>query len=150
MELIYIYSRDRGIYQLQEKSRKTDYKLLEGFISLIPEQKVFPKYLYVHSDGRLILNSTLNREIKSREIEIKINNNCRKIALIPNGDKNHRFTKNGTTRNVQLVRILTTKKIQIPAAFKMELDTESGVWIGELDKNIKRVNKCPVKTPVVE
>lgn len=131
-----IYSRDRGIYQIKEKSTEEYYPILKGFTTLIPEKKISPKYVYIHADGSIILNGKLNKEINSRQIEIRINNNGKKLALIPDGKNNHKFTKNGSTKNIGLLKELKNKHIGVPVTYAIELDKDSGIWIGELCKNM--------------
>lgn len=131
-----IYSRDRGIYQIKEKNTEECYPILKGFTTLMPEKRVSPKYIYIHADGSLILNGKLNKEIKSRQIEIRINNNGKKLALIPDGKDSHKFTKNGRTKNIGLLKELKSKRIIVPVTYAMELDKNSGIWIGEIYKNM--------------
>lgn len=131
-----IYSRDRGIYQIKEKSMEEYYPIFKGFTTLMPEKKISPKYVYVHADGSIILNGKLNKEINSRQIEIRINNNGKKLALIPDGKNNHKFTKNGSTKNIGLLKELKNKHIGVPVTYAIELDKDSGIWIGELCKNM--------------
>ena len=131
-----IYSRDRGIYQIKEKNTEECYPILKGFTTLMPEKRISPKYVYIHADGSLILNGKLNKEIKSRQIEIRINNNGKKLALIPDGKDNHKFTKNGRTKNIGLLKELKSKRIIVPVTYAMELDKNSGIWIGEIYKNM--------------
>ena len=102
----------------------------------MPEKKISPKYVYIHADGSIILNGKLNKEINSRQIEIRINNNGKKLALIPDGKNNHKFTKNGSTKNIGLLKELKNKHIGVPVTYAIELDKDSGIWIGELCKNM--------------
>lgn len=132
---IEIYSRDRGVYQIQEK--EAAHTLLEGFITLMPEQKVRACYIYVHSDGNLVLNGELNREIKSREIEICINHDGKKIALIPDGKNCHKFTKSGRVKNMELLGKLRRGHVSIPAVFEMKKNENADIWMGEICKNMK-------------
>ena len=130
-----IYSRDRGVYQLREKSaeEKKD-SLLDGFTVIMPCQKNVSRYVYIHSDGSVRINSALNREMKSQQIEIRISDTGKQLALIPDGDNSHKFTKTGQTKNMEIVKRLKGNHINIPAAYEMELDRDSGIWIGELCK----------------
>ena len=137
-----IYSRDRGVYQIKEKNREEVYPILQGFTTLIPEKKVSPTYVYVHADGSIILNGKLNKEIKSRQIEIRINNYGKKLALIPDGTDNHKFNKNGSTKNIGLLKALKSKRIGVPVTYVMELDKNSGIWIGEVYKNTSISTNC--------
>ena len=131
-----IYSRDRGIYQI--KQSENNCLELNDFTTLIPEKKVSPKCIYIHEDGSLVLNGKLNQEIKSREIEIKIHNSGKEVALIPNGECCHKFTKSGRTKNADLIKRLKSKHVNIPATFEMEQDKTSGVWFGKLHNKIKK------------
>ncbi|MBT9788474.1 hypothetical protein GPK90_03740 [Clostridium sp. MCC344] len=127
-----IYSRVRGVYQLKEEKKQA---MLAEFITLMPEEKNTSYYTYIHTDGNIVLNGKLNREIDSRQIEIKITNDGVKIALIPNGEKNHRFTKSGKTKNMELLKRLKSNHISVPTAYEMKLDKKTGVWIGTVNKN---------------
>lgn len=145
-----IYSRDRGIYQLKEKKKKEDYPILAEFTTLMPEEKVFPCYIYVHMDGSIVLNGKLNKEIKSRQIEIKITNSGKQIALIPNGEHNHKFTKSGKTKNMELLKKLKSNHLGVPATYEMELDKKTGIWIGEIGKNIVKKRNTSLKKTNLE
>ena len=112
-----IYSRDRGVYQLKEEKKQA---MLAEFITLMREEKNTSYYTYIHTDGNIVLNGKLNREIDSRQIEIKITNDGMKIALIPNGEKNHRFTKSGKTKNMELLKRLKSNHISVPTAYEMK------------------------------
>ena len=105
----------------------------------MPEQKISPKCIYVHGDGSLVLNGRLNAEIKTRQVEIKISNDGKKLALVPDGENNHKFTKSGRTKNTELVKKLKSKHISVPATFEMEQNKDSGIWIGEIHRNV--INK---------
>lgn len=69
---INIYSRNRGIYQLKNREKTENIPTLNGFVTLMPEATISPSYVYIHSDGNLVLNGKLNKEIESRHIEIMI------------------------------------------------------------------------------
>jgi hypothetical protein len=79
-------------------------------------------------------------EIKSRQIEIRVSSDGKKLALIPDGENNHKFTKSGRTKNEELVKRLKNKRIGIPATYEMEQDKDSGIWIGEIHKSFKVKN----------
>lgn len=140
-----IYSRDRGIYQIREKAEKNNYHILKDFSVLLPEQKVSPMCIYIHEDGILALNGKLNNEIESRQIEIRVHSDGRKIALIPDGENCHKFTKSGRTKNLDLVKLLRKKRINVPATFEMEQEKSSGIWIGEIQKNTETYNKKNIR-----
>ncbi len=132
-----IYSKDRGVYQIKDKNMQERNSILQGFTTLMPEQKLSSKYIYIHADGKLILNGRLNSEIKSRQIEIRISDNGKKLALIPDGEYNHKFTKNGSTKNMTLLKKLKNKHVSLPVTYEMKLDTNSGIWMGEICQNKK-------------
>lgn len=130
-----IYSKDRGIYQIKELDKKENSSILNGFITLMPEEKTSQKKIYIHSNGYLVLNGKLNKEIKTRQIEIKISGDGKKIALIPDGKNSHKFTKNGSTKNTNLLKLLKNKHISVPAIYEMEEDKYTEIWIGQICKN---------------
>ena len=80
-----------------------------------------------------MFNGKLNQEIRSREIEIKIHNNGREVALIPNGEYCHKFTKSGRSKNTELIKKL--KSSYDSKDVSVELDEETGRITG-LDKTI--------------
>lgn len=133
-------SRDRGVYQILENVEKEEAPFLQEFTTLLPEEKNSPKCIYVHSDGSLNFNGKLNGEIKSRQIEIRISDDGKRIVLIPDGKNNHKFTKSGRTKNTELIRTLKKKHIGVPATFEMERYMDSEIWIGEIIK-IKKNKK---------
>lgn len=135
-----IYSRDRGIYQLRKKEVEENNPALKDFVTIFPNQKSSPKCVYVHSNGKITMSGRLNAEIKARQIEIRISSDVKKIALIPNGEHSHKFTKAGGTKNDELVKKLKSRHHTLPVTFIMEQDEESGIWIGEIIKNLKTTN----------
>lgn len=132
-----IYSRDRGIYQLKKKRGEENNPALKDFVTIFPSHKTSPKCVYVHSNGKITMSGRLNAEIKTRRIEIRISSDIKKIALIPNGDHSHIFTKAGGTKNDELVKKLKNRHYTLPVTFIKEQDGESGIWIGEIVKNFK-------------
>lgn len=135
-----IYSRDRGIYQLRKKCLEETNHLLKGFETVFPTPRHSPECVYIHSDGKITLSGRLNAEIKTRQIEIRISSDAKKIAMIPNGEHSHKFTKAGTTKNDGLLKIMKNKHYTMPVAFSMKQDENSGIWIGEMQKNSKTAN----------
>ena len=135
-----IDSKERGVYQLKKEEKLP---LLKGFRIVLPKEKSSPKYIYIHDDGSIRLNSTLNHEIKSRTIQIRIDDTGKRIALIPDGEKGHKFNKGGYTKNDDLSKFLKSKRISVPATYEMNLDPEMGIWVGDWCKNpnMKKVTK---------
>lgn len=135
-----IDSKERGVYQLKKKEK---IPLLRGFTTVVPEEKSSPKYIYIHDDGSVRLSSTLNNKIKSRTIEIRLDNTGKRIALIPDGENSHKFSKSGCTKNSDLIKLLKGMHISVPATYEMNLDSKTGIWIGDWYKNlnVKKVRK---------
>ena len=133
-----IYSPDRGIYQIKEK--ENSHPVLKDFTTLMPEKRISPKCIYIHEDGSLFFNGKLNQEIKSREVEIRLHNNGKEVALIPDGENCHKFTKSGRSKNTELVKKLKSKHINMPATFEIEQDNDSGIWFGKLYNKAKKSN----------
>lgn len=130
-----IDSRERGIYCL--KKMEEDIRL-KGFTVLKPIDKVSRRCVYVHDDGKIILNGKLNGEILSRKIEIRLADNGEKLALIEDGKEYHRFTKSGHTKNIEIIRVLGKKKISFPICYEMEKKEE--IWVGNMIRT-KQVTK---------
>ena len=57
------------------------------------------------------------------------------MALVPDGENSHKFTKSGSTKNTNLLKILKSKHISIPATYEMEEEKYTGIWIGQICKN---------------
>lgn len=128
---INIESSERGVYAL--KNEQLDIGILDGFSILKPEEKKSQRYVYVHDDGKIILNGRLNNDIQSRNIEIRLKDDGEKIALIIDGSNCHRFTKNGHTINREFVKMLERKKIKFPLIYEMEQTNH--IWFGKLKKS---------------
>ena len=131
-----IVSKERGIYKLTKDKPK---ELLDNFILIEPEEKRENFCVYLHSDGKIILNGKLNHAINSREIEIRISNDGEQLALIANGTKCHKFTKNGYSKNPELLKIVKKKRVTLPICFNMEFNPVYKIWIG-------KINKTPLKS----
>lgn len=125
-----IESRERGVYCL--KVRK-EFSQLEGFSILKPAGNNVKRCVYIHSDGKIILNGKLNGEIASRKIELRIANKGEKLALIVEGNEPHKFTKSGHTKNSELIKILEKKNYVFPVCYEMEKVDD--IWIGSVKKS---------------
>ena len=132
-----IYSRKRGVYQIEQKEKpdeiKKNYPNPEDFVIVLPEEKTTPKYLYIQEDGYIRLNGKLNREIKSRQIEIRRTNDAEEIMLIPDGENSHKFTKNGHVKNTELVKEIKKKYKEFPVVFRMEWYANCKAWVGRVE-----------------
>lgn len=134
---IRIESKEKGLYYLKIEDESIR---LKGFTVLEPIERFSKKYIYVHENGKLVLNGKLNGEIISRNIEIRIADNGERIALIANGGRPHRFTKNGYTTNTELLKILARKKIKFPITYEIVEEEANYMWIGVLKRGEKREN----------
>ena len=130
-----IFSRDRGIYQLRKRKIRESNPLLKDLVTILPSEKTSPQRVYIHSDGKITISGKLNADIKTRQIEIRISSDAKRMALIPNGEHAHRFTKAGGTRNDELSKKLKNKHFSMPVTYMMEQDEKSGIWIGKMIKN---------------
>lgn len=129
-----IFSRDRGIYQLRKRKIRESNPLLKDLVTILPSEKTSPQRVYIHSDGKITISGKLNADIKTRQIEIRISSDAKRMALIPNGEHAHRFTKAGGTRNDELSKKLKSKHFSMPVTYMMEQDEKSGIWIGKMIK----------------
>lgn len=129
-----IFSRDRGIYQIRKREIRESNPLLKDLVTILPNEKTSPQRVYIHSDGKITISGKLNADIKTRQIEIRISSDAKRMALIPNGEHAHRFTKAGGTRNDELSKKLKSKHLSMPVTYMMEQDEKSGIWIGKMIK----------------
>lgn len=122
-------SRERGVYCLVKEGAN---QKLDGFVVLKPIDRVSKCCVYVHDDGKIIMNGKLNSKMTSRKIEIRIADNGERIALIEEGKECHRFTKSGHTKNPEMIKLLGKKKISFPVCFEMQ--QYGNVWMGKLKR----------------
>ncbi len=133
---INIISSDRGKYRLvNEEHVDND---MEGFFVVEPEKKGGRYCVFLHEDGKIVLNGALNRTISSREIEIRISNDLKKILLIENGNRYHRFTKAGTTTNGDFIAMIKRRRMTFPVAYQCEFDAEKKMWSGVLTSYVRK------------
>ena len=130
-----IFSRDRGIYQIRKREIRESNPLLKDLVTILPNEKTSPQRVYIHSNGKITISGKLNADIKTRQIEIRISSDAKRMALIPNGEHAHSFTKAGGTRNDELSKKLKSKHFSMPVTYMMEQDEKSGIWIGKMIKN---------------
>ena len=130
-----IFSRDRGIYQIRKREIRESNPLLKDLVTILPNEKTSPQRVYIHSNGKITISGKQNADIKTRQIEIRISSDAKRMALIPNGEHAHRFTKAGGTRNDELSKKLKSKHFSMPVTYMMEQDEKSGIWIGKMIKN---------------
>ena len=136
-----IYSRDRGIYQLINKNPKENNLLLEDFETIYPNQRFAQKRVYIHPDGKVSMSGSLNSEIKTRLLEIRISKDFKKIALIPNGEHAHKFTKTGVAKNNTFIKIMKNRHRISPVTFNMKKQESSNIWIGQIESTSKNASK---------
>ena len=129
-----IFSRDRGIYQIRKREIRESNPLLKDLVTILPNEKTSPQRVYIHSNGKITISGKLNADIKTRQIEIRISSDAKRMALIPNGEHAHRFTKAGGTRNDELSKKLKSKHFSMPVTYMMEQDEKTGIWIGKMIK----------------
>ena len=129
-----IFSRDRGIYQIRKREIRESNPLLKDLVTILPNEKTSPQRVYIHSNGKITISGKLNADIKTRQIEIRISSDAKRMALIPNGEYAHKFTKAGGTRNDELSKKLKSKHFSMPVTYMMEQDEKSGIWIGKIIK----------------
>ena len=114
-----IFSRDRGIYQIRKREIRESNPLLKDLVTILPNEKTSPRYVYIHSNGKITISGKLNADIKTRQIEIRISSDAKRMALIPNGEHAHRFTKAGGTRNDELSKKLKSKHFSMPVTLSL-------------------------------
>lgn len=131
-----IVSKERGTYKLVKNKSN---ELLDNFFIIEPEEKKENYCVYIHNDGKIVLNGRLNHAIDSKEIEIRISSDGEQLALIANGTKCHKFTKSGYSQNQDLLKIVKKKRVSLPACFNMEFNPVYKMWIG-------KINRTPRKT----
>ncbi len=134
-----IVSREKGIYQICKKREYNDF--LTDFTVLLPERKTSKCFVYVHANGKIVLNGYLNSLITSRNIEIRLSQDYKKMALIVDGINYHKFTKSGHTTNGEFVAQMKKRKAVFPVAYEMEKQDDANIWLGRKEEAINKSKK---------
>lgn len=111
----------------------------DEFFVLEPEKgKYVELKITISEKGEIRLNTRLQKEIDSNDIEIIFSKNYKIILLNPNTGKGHKFTKAGTTKNRECITMLRKLRIPFPITYVVEWSEHYQMWKGELKIDLKK------------
>lgn len=88
------------------------------FFVLKPQTTRFQEMLLTITEkGEIRLNSRLQKEINSREIELIFSRDYKEVLLNTRGQNPHKFTKAGVAKNRDISNLLKKEKIPLPSVY---------------------------------
>lgn len=119
----------------EDSRRENDLPALDWnhFFVVMPQPRRNQEMKFsVTQDGEIRLNASLQKEIKSRKIEIIMYDNYKMCYLNPQGKNAHEFTKAGIAKNAELARKLACLGQEYPIVYRVAWDDKYRLWRGDL------------------
>jgi len=144
-------SERKGEYELVAGNKKAEEPVVKKpvkaaaqidwneFFVLKPEtDRLNGMKISISEKGELRLNSRLQKEVGSQEIELIFSKNYKVVLLNPNGKNSHRFTKAGTVKNREIVELLRKLKISFPVIYSVNWDERYQMWKGQVNTESRK------------
>lgn len=126
----------RGVYAWREKNEKKisdSHKKYDfsDFITIVNSTKREDKLMVsIFQDGTFALNTSLQKHLSKRTVEIKLKKDCSQLAIIKNGDESIDLGKNGRIKNYDILKKLEEHHKKFPVYYVGAWDEQEEIWIG--------------------
>lgn len=126
----------RGVYVWREENEKKISDLhkkydLSDFITITSPKKREDKLMVsVFQDGTFALNTSLQKNLSKRNVEIKLKKDCSQLVIIKNGDESIDLGKNGRIKNYDILKKLEEHNKKFPVYYVGAWDEQEEMWIG--------------------
>ena len=137
----------RGVYMWREKKISDSHKKYDfsDFITIANSKKRKDKLMVgIFQDGTFALNTSLQKHLLRRNVEIKLKKDCSQLAIIKNGNESIDLGKNGRIKNYDILKKLEEHNKKFPAYYVGTWDEQEEIWIGNFlanDPNKKKNSK---------
>lgn len=131
----------RGVYVWREKNEKKTSDLhkkydFSDFITITNSKKREDKLMVsIFQDGTFALNTSLQKHLAKRNVEIKLKKDCSQLVIIKNGDGNIDLGKNGRIKNYDILKKLEECHKKFPVYYVGVWDEQEEIWIGNFGAN---------------
>ena len=141
---------ERGVYAWREENEKKiadSHKKYDfsDFIAIASSKKREDKLMVsVFQDGTFASNTSLQKHLSKRNVEIKLKKDCSQLAIIKNGDESIDLGKNGRIKNYDILKKLEEHNKKFPVYYVGAWDEQEEIWIGNFltnNPNKKKNNK---------
>ena len=89
----------------------------------------------IFQDGTFALNTSLQKHLLKRSVEIKLKKDCSQLAIIKNGNESIDLGKNGRIKNYDILKKLEEHNKKFPAYYVGTWDEQEEIWIGNFLAN---------------
>lgn len=100
-------------------------------------RRVYKEKLILKEDGTMKLNNTFIRKNSERHFAIAFSNDFREVVVAPNCEPEIRFSKNGFTKDVELVKKWGKKNKPFPLVYDLSWEKDREIWRGRLNMATK-------------
>lgn len=100
-----VVNAKRGVYMWREKKISDSHKKYDfsDFITIANSKKREDKLMVsIFQDGTFALNTSLQKHLLRRNVEIKLKKDCSQLAIIKNGNESIDLGKNGRIKNYDI------------------------------------------------
>lgn len=131
----------RGVYAWREENEKKISDLhkkydFSDFITIASSKKREDKLMVsVFQDGTFALNTSLQKYLSKRNVEIKLKKDCSQLVIIKNGDESIDLGKNGRIKNYDILKKLEEHNKKFPVYYVGAWDEQEEMWIGNFLTN---------------
>lgn len=128
----------RGVYMWREKKMSDSHKKYDfsDFITIANSKKREDKLMVsIFQDGTFALNTSLQKHLLRRNVEIKLKKDCSQLAIIKNGNESIDLGKNGRIKNYDILKNLEEHNKKFPAYYVGTWDEQEEIWIGNFWAN---------------
>lgn len=131
----------RGVYAWREENKKKISDLhkkydFSDFITIASSKKREDKLMVsVFQDGTFALNTSLQKYLSKRNVEIKLKKDCSQLVIIKNGDESIDLGKNGRIKNYDILKKLEEHNKKFPVYYVGAWDEQEEMWIGNFLTN---------------
>ena len=120
--------REENEKKISDLHKKYD---LSDFITITSSKKREDKLMVsVFQDGTFALNTSLQKNLSKRNVEIKLKKDCSQLVIIKNGDESIDLGKNGRIKNYDILKKLEEHNKKFPVYYVGAWDEQEEMWIG--------------------
>lgn len=128
----------RGFYMWREKKISDSHKKYDfsDFITIANSKKREDTLMVsIFQDGTFALNTSLQKHLLKRSVEIKLKKDCSQLAIIKNGNESIDLGKNGRIKNYDILKKLEEHNKKFPTYYVGTWDEQEEIWIGNFLAN---------------
>lgn len=123
---------NKNVYLEEDDFLKSDIDFSD-FVMIKPQSPREPELkLNVYEIGEIRLNSPLQRALKSRSVEVFLEKDCSRVLLKPDGENVILFTKAGTAKNRDIVKMMKNLNMEFPVIYIVKWNSKYGIWEGRI------------------